>query len=47
MLISTQTREATARFGFKKGFEVLMDAGFTALDLTMFTNNDLEILTER
>ena len=35
MLYSTQTLTASSRFGIKRTVEILMDAGFPAIDLTM------------
>jgi sugar phosphate isomerase/epimerase len=40
MLYSSQTHNIVAAFGLKKGIEMMADAGFTALDLTMFANNE-------
>ena len=35
MLYSTQTLTASSRFGIKRAVEIIMDAGFPAVDLTM------------
>ncbi|MBE6585959.1 MAG: sugar phosphate isomerase/epimerase [Ruminococcaceae bacterium] len=40
MLLSTQTHMAVERFGLFEGIRLLMDAGYPALDLTMFVNNE-------
>ena len=40
MLLSTQTHVAVSRFGLLEGIRLLMDAGYPALDLTMFANNE-------
>jgi len=40
MLLSTQTHVMVARFGLFEGIRLLMDAGYPALDLTMFANNE-------
>ena len=40
MLFSTQTQKMVETFGLFEGIQVLIDAGYPALDLTMFNCND-------
>jgi len=40
MLYSSQTHNIVAAFGLEKGIEMMASSGFTALDLTMFANNE-------
>lgn len=40
MLFSTQTHNAVATYGLEEGVKLLIASGFTALDLTMFANNE-------
>lgn len=44
MLLSTQTHIAVERLGLFEGVRLLMDAGYPALDLTMFANMEQHIL---
>lgn len=44
MLLSTQTEIAVSRLGLLDGVKLLMDAGYPALDLTMYSNMEQHVL---
>lgn len=43
MLISTQTHVAVDSFGLEKGIDLLIDAGYKCLDITLFTKDEFHM----